>query len=317
MTSIRQLAARAGMGVPPVSVRALLQKFGTRSLRAVEIEQFHNDNLGILVVGTRTGPMTRKADGSFTQPYSFGSIVKPTDAPVQFGGRFSISIEIAGVRCFGTDDPSGTDEPYLITSVYAVDPLERDKSARTETFGPDEFGPISPPKVFGQGRQLLVGDDFKVPGDGSVRIHVALMDKENGDPQEFKDKTAEAARQAVANGLGKIPLLGPGINALVKATGILDAVGDAIGGLVGDIIGDDLIDQHDFVLDSALLLAASRGELTSRKSDSIPGEVYNFPQLKEDDSPEGKSWLFDRGAGKGTYRVFFRVRVDPVAFPPA
>jgi hypothetical protein len=43
-----------------------------------------------------------------------------------------------------------------------------------------------------------------------------------------------------------------------------------------------------------------------RKSDAIGGETYNFPQLPEDDSEAGTSWMV-REEDKGTYRPFFRI----------
>jgi len=44
----------------------------------------------------------------------------------------------------------------------------------------------------------------------------------------------------------------------------------------------------------------------NRKSNAIGGETYNFPQLPEDDSPAGRSWMFAR-EDKGTYRPFLRI----------
>jgi len=282
---------------------------------ASEIERFHSNNLGTLTVGSPTGPLTRNPDGSFQQAYAFGSIVKPLDGPPLIASRFFVDLRVAGVTCFGTDDPSGTDEPYFVTVAVAVDPFNGDNSIQTVKFGPDEIGPISPRQVFAKDHQLT-DKAFLVPGDGSLRIHVKLMDLENGDPDAIKSKMSTAAQAAMAAGLAAIPLVGPPGALVAKSSGILDTVGDALGGLVADIFGDDLIGQLDFVVDNAFLRQILSGDpsLTTRRSDSIPGEVYNFPQLKEDESPESRSWLFDRGAGKGTYRMFFKIRVAPLVF---
>jgi hypothetical protein len=293
---------------PPISLHALITAF--------EIEQFHSKTFGILSVGSPTGSLTRTADGSFLQTYTFGSIIKPLDQPAFLHGRFLATLELAGVRCFGTDDPDGTDKPYLVISVYAHDPSRPEEAVQTIKIGPEDIGEISPPQVFAQGRSL-VDRPFFVPGDGTIRIHVKLFDQENGDPEDIKNKTSTALQVAMAAAITAIPLIGPPAAVLAKSSGILDSVGDAFGGLLGDLFGDDLIDQHDFVVDNQFLSTArDQPETLHRKSDSIPGASYNSPQLKEDGSPEGRSWLFDRGPGKGTYRVFFGFRVAEVTFPP-
>jgi hypothetical protein len=285
---------------------------------AMNIEEFHSKNLGLLTVGSPVGPLTRGANDSFHQSYTFGSIVKPLNHPPEIASRFLVLLEVAGIRCFGTDDPSGTDEPYLISTVYALDPIRGEESLQTIRIGPDDIGPISPPKVFAQGRQLVdKGKAFFIPGDGEIRIHLALFDAENGDPNEIKNKMSSSAQVALGAAIAAIPGIGPAAAVLAKSSGLLEIASNDIGELVSDLLADDLIDQHDFVVHSNLLLAAARdAQSLHRTSDSIPGIAYNFPQLKEDDSAEGRSWLFDRGSGKGTYRIFLGLRVVEVpAFP--
>ena len=65
----------------------------------------------------------RRADGSYFQRYTLGTLNLSTlDAePTQIEGLVA-SVKVATVKCFGTDDPGGTDEPYLIVSVMSVNP---------------------------------------------------------------------------------------------------------------------------------------------------------------------------------------------------
>jgi hypothetical protein len=311
--SARKLALQFNIS-PPFSLHTLI----ATQKASHEIEQFHSNNLGILTVGAPTGQLTRTGDGNFLQAYTFGTIVKPSDAEPFIASRILVDLRIAGVRCFGTDDPSGTDEPYFVTTVVAVDPSIKDNAVQTIKFGPGEIGPISPPVVFAQDHALTNGA-FAVPGEGSFNIHVTLMDHESGDPEDVKNKASTAAQVGMAAGIAAIPLLGPPAAVLAKSTGILEFVGDAVGDFVAEIFGDDLIGQLTFVVDNGYLkkvLSDGETPTLTRRSDSIPGEAYNFPQLKEEDSPEGRSWLFDRGPGKGTYRMFFRIRLAPVHFTP-
>jgi hypothetical protein len=322
MLTLSELAAKNGMTVRPISAHRLFQRLGVTSLRGAnasqDIQDFHANNLGILTVGSPSGPLTRNDDGSFQQPYSFGSIVKPLNGQASVAVRFAIELEIAGVRCFGTDDPDNEDAPYLITSVYALDPMKKEDALQSIKHGPDDIGPVSPPKVFAQGRTLTDGAFF-VPGDGEVRLHIQLWDHESGDPNDIKDKASTVAQAALAAAAVAIsPVLGAASAILAKATQLLDSVGDAIGGIVADLIGDDLVGELDLHIDNKFLttLASDPSSLDRTNPVSVPGVTYNFPQLNEDDSPEGRSWLLTRSGTKGTYRAYFKLRISPMSFPP-
>src|SRR5207247_1345594 len=97
--------------------------------------------------------------------------------------------------------------------------------------------------------------------------------------------------------------IGVGLAAVLGATGITEEIGNAVGAAVVDILGDDFIDQKDFVLTSEFLHTLCKGDAASLERKSLAAGVpgYNFPQGPEDDT-----WLFNRGEGKGTYRVFLR-----------
>ena len=325
MKTLSQIANDIGLTQRPLAVRTVFQKLGVNSLReavaaddaAHAIASFHAQNLGFFSVGSPKGPLTKMGNGSFVQSYNFGQIVKPLDATPFIAQRFEVDLRIAGVRCFGTNDPGlgggGEDEPYILSTVYAIDPEVPDKAVQnTKKFGPDEIGEISSPQVFAK-EVALVDGPFKVPGQGSIKMHIVLMDQEHGNPDDIKSSVSDMAQKAMVAGLAAVPVAGAGVAALGDTGAkLMKVIGDEFGSLIGDLFGDDLIAQLDFVIDNAFLqkVVDDRDHQTqNRKSDSIPGVVYNFPQLKEDETPEGRSWLFDRGSGNGTYRMFFIVKV--------
>ena len=121
-SSLRNLARSIDPTASQLSLRAALSHYGVKSasdaIAAQAIEQFHSTSLGILTVGSPTGPTRRTVNGDVEQAYSFGSIIKPANSFPDVGKRFHVTVTLAGVRCFGTDDPSGTDEPFLITSQF-------------------------------------------------------------------------------------------------------------------------------------------------------------------------------------------------------
>jgi hypothetical protein len=317
MVTLSQIANDLELGARPVSARAVFQRLRVRTMRAAvvskDIEQFYNNNFGILRVGSPKGMLVINPNGSHQQEYTFGTILHPLDAPITIPVRWLVTIEIAGVRIFGTDDPDGEDKPYLVTSVYAIDKGEQDKAVITTRIGPEDIGPKASGDIFAQGRQL-VDKAFFVPGDGEIRIHVTIMDAESGDPEKIKNAWSTAAQAAMAGALAAVPGIGPPLAVLAKTTGLMDSIGDDLGATVSHIFGDDLIGSIDFVIDNTFLskFAEHQSGSLSRRSDSIPGIVYNFPPLSES-GPEAATWLF-RGHGQGTYRAFFRVSAAPVTF---
>ena len=302
--SARNLANHLGMR-PPISVQALMA--------ASEIAEFHRTSLGILTVGSQTGPLTRTGDGGFHQPYSFGSIVKPAGTSPDVGDRAHVTVMLAGIRCFGTDDPSGTDEPFVITSVFAVDPRLKDKSLQTTRIGPDGVGDVQVGSVFGENRDLAI--DIAVPGDSDIALNVQLFDQELiTNPEKARRAIADANTSAILAGVAALVALVPpaggiaaAVVAVAKATGLLDAFSDGIGSVISSLFADDHLGTVDLRITRDFLeTLRTNPKSLDRRSDAIGGETYNFPQLPEDDSAAGRSWMFD-SEGKGTYRPFFRV----------
>ena len=284
------------------------------------IGDFWRDTLGVLSVGTPTGPV-QPADWRFhLQSFTFGQILKPADEPPVIVERFHVSVEIAAIYCFTTDDPGGTDEPYLISNTYTIDPSVGDTSVHTVEISNDALGNHETGDIFGQDQQLA--NNITVPGDGDITVNISLWDQELGiNPEQAVGSISKTTSDAITAGLpalaaaiGSVALPGAGTVAGLEAgtvlsevmamSGITGAIGTAIASAVVDLLGDDLIDQKNLVIPSSFLAVLCKGDPATleKTSKTINGMSYNFPQGPEDDS-----WLFDRGPGKGTYRIFLRV----------
>ncbi|MFZ0546652.1 MAG: tachylectin-related carbohydrate-binding protein [Candidatus Promineifilaceae bacterium] len=282
---------------------------GPSSKAAQEIAQFHKDKMAILSVGSVVGAVIPQMAGTFEQPYTFGSISKPLGGTPVFSGRFIVSIDIAAIRCYHTDDPGGTDEPYLITTVYALDPSRPEESLDTRRISNgDGIGDIEGGDVFAHSRQIA--NSVFIPGDGNIAIRVQLWDEEMvGSTANLRDATNAATQAAIAAGLTAINVPIGGLAAVLGgATGLLNTIGEEVGGwvadLAADLVGDDLLGQREYIIPSSFLYALTTADDPAqfdRTSDHIPGVTYNFPQIAEDDT-----WLFNE-EDKGAYRIYFKV----------
>ena len=319
-----RLAEGEGFVGPRNSLKVMLSHYGVRScieaIAAQEIEQFHSKNLEILTVGSPTSPVRRTAEGGFQQPYTFGSIIRPAGVGTfpDVGDRFHVTVTLAGVRCFGTDDPGvilfdpdATDEPFLIASVFTIDPREKDKSSKTTLIDPDRG--VGKGDVFGQNSDLAV--DIAVPGDSDIALNVQLFDRELiTDPEKARNAISDAhtaghvaAVSALTAIIPPAGLIAGAVLAVAQATGLLKTFSDGIGSLITSLFSDDHLGTMDLrITNDFLRKLRDDPKSLDRTSNAIGGETYNFPQLPEDDSEAGKSWMFRR-EGKGTYRPFFRV----------
>jgi Tachylectin len=283
------------------------------SRAADQITHYWSDSLAVLSVGSPSAPVARTEGGGFVQPHTFGSIIKPLGTPPIIADRFHVTVRLAGVRCWATDDPSGNDEPYIISAVYALDPREPEKAAQITRIGNPGIGEVDAGRVFAQNQDLAI--DFAVPGDGDIRIHFELYDEETvSDPEKAKQLISKEVQDGIAAGVGALTVAYPPVGLIVggvvvaaKAVGLLDDLTDAIGS-VANIFADDRLGVLDLrVSNEFLVKLRDDPQSLDRKSDAIGGATYNFPQLPEDKSEAGKSWFFDED-GKGTYRPFFWIQ---------
>jgi hypothetical protein len=296
--------------LPEAEVQRQVTEIVDRRRVEAELNAFYQDRLAILVVGSPTSQPTLDADGAWRQQFRFGSIIKPQDAAPQFETRWAVTVEIAAIKCFGTDD-AHEDEPYVVTNVYDVDPLVGEQAVSIKRI---DFPSVREKAVFAQGSPPLASGFF-IPGDGHVRLIVALFDREAVDQQHFEQKWAGLTKAAILGGLAKLhPLAAAGGAVLEVLEGVVSDIAIGLLDIVSGPFADDLIGQLEFKIDTNFLERLKNDpNALPRRSDSIPGIVYNFPETPEG-GPAGGSWLFSNG--DASYRIFFIVRTAPLTLTP-
>jgi hypothetical protein len=319
VTGLRTLLQQAGVH----TLRELARIRHSDSLRELmaaddataAIFKFHRESLGVLVVGSPVGATQQVGDGALLQRFEFGSILKPLDGPPAYATRYLATINIAAIKCFGTEDPSGTDEPYLVAAVYGIDPLVKEQAVQTNEI---HFGDIEEGSIFAQGRQLTPLPIF-IPGDGNIQVNLSLWDEEVASPSALQETWRDTATAAILAGLTLLnPAVGAAAASLEAAKGVVTDASRELITAVSDFLGiaDDHIGTHEFSITADFLRRLiADGAGLPRASPSIPGIPYNFPELPETEDPTGHSWLFEDGGG--SYRIFLSVRASEVSLSPS
>jgi hypothetical protein len=313
-SSIREAVESTGVKDP--SVRRQIP----RALSKQAILRFHAETLGVLIVGSPVGTILDAANGAHEQRFEFGSILKPLGNPPVVAARYVATIDIAAIRCFGTEDPSGGDEPYLVAAVYGIDPFVKERAIQTNEihFTTDDTESIREGAVFALGHQLTPAPIF-IPGDGNIQVNISLWDEEVAQPSALRDKWTGTVTAAILAGLTLLnPVVGGGAAALETAKGVVSDASRQLINVVGEFVGiaDDHIATHEFPITADFLKRLiAHGEGMPRTSPSIPGIKYNFPELPETQDQAGHSWLFEGGGG--SYRIFLSVRAAEVTFSPS
>jgi len=169
-----------------------------------EMRTWHMQSKAVLSLGTPVGMVTRSDDGGHVQQYGWGSAIKPqTAGDINIAARHVVHIEVAGVRCFSTDDVS-EDEPYIVFTLFAIDPTRTEEQLVVPGLLDASRQGIRSGQVFGKSFQITAGSFF-IPGDGDVRIHTAVWDQESGDPEEQKEKATRYAKGTIATALSRAP----------------------------------------------------------------------------------------------------------------
>jgi hypothetical protein len=276
------------------------------------IAAFHAQQVGPLIVGSAKSPPTLLQDGAWRQEFRFGSILMPLGGPPNFESRWVVVVELAGLRCFGTDDPSGEDEAYLVSIVYAIDPLQQEKAVSSRR---TDWDTARPGDVIGKSTQLAEG--FFIPGDGSILIRLALYDRELGASDHLEKKWSDLAKDGIIGGLTVLdPAIGAAAVALDEATHLISDISDALGGAIAGIFGDDKLGEIELPIHADFLeRLIADGHGLPRTSGSIPGTNYNFPELQES-GPESGQWFFSGNGDGGSYRPFLSIRAARVTLSP-
>ncbi|WP_329013465.1 hypothetical protein [Streptomyces sp. NBC_00690] len=299
------------LSLPEPEVQRQVQEVLGRRGAEAAINAFYREQIGALVVGDSQGLAALGSDGNWRKPFTFGSIIKPLSGDPKIDTRYVVTIDTAAIKCFGTEDPSGEDEPYIVVIVYAVDPLQRERAVISKRI---DFAEVQEGEVFGVGHQLAEG--FFIPGDGRIRIRIALYDREAGASDHLEKKWSDNAKAGIIGGLAAFnPALGAAAYGIEEATGLVSDISSLLGDAMAEIFGDDKIDDCEFDLHPDFLQRLiANGSGLPRHSDSIPGIAYNFPELSEG-GDIGGSWLFSGGGG--SYRIFMSVRTAPITLTPS
>lgn len=286
---------------------------GARSLRELAaLNQIdacyrkHDGPFGLL--GLPTAAMQR-GTGSYIQPMSNGAYIEAPDGEPQakaFSPSYRATISVTGVKCFGTDDPSGKDEIQVTVAVTSLQGV-----GETKVLGGDDGYNIREQ----QSLQLneVIARDVMFADDG-LSIYVQVWDRELG----RTDKIEKKVRAAVAAtghafktmALGKLS----SITSLLKFDGktvITDALmsmawdqgmewlGDGLTSLMDKIAGDDLVGQCNHILSKERLsqIWANYDKtlvVSEAGSQANIGVPPNDPLLEN---------------GDGSYKVYLRIQI--------
>lgn len=192
---------------------------------------------------TQLGPLGKmtKDESVFTQTFSGGDIVYTTSGPLAVHIRYESVIRFVGFKCFGTTDGPGSDEPYLIISVYSPDNKTKVQTIRIPEGDP--FEDVDEGTVRVSTKMVWEGAPLR------MQVFTVLMEHDNGDPDDVKkavhDKLEEyvdeaaAAGAAVAGGFG-LPIPEGSIR------DVLEVITLGISTLAGNLFGDSKIGTDSF-----------------------------------------------------------------------
>ncbi len=159
-----------------------------------------------------------------------------------------VAVHYTGLVCIKeTGELSGADEPYVVMGV--VSPFGS-SGTRSQTYGGVDSNTSRPDLV-----QLYRGQP------NGIALAVQLMENDQGDPEKYKAeivKAMTAAHQLGTAALGLIPIVGPGIAAIVGPLiqKFIPAIGKAVSDLFG--FGDDVIGRQTIVLTGKDLLTLAK-----------------------------------------------------------
>ena len=240
--------------------------------------------------------------------------------PIQFVSSYAASVEIAAIKCFGTEDPSGEDEPYLIISVISINPnfAGEDELVTTKIVRADN---IHAGDMFAVGQ--TIGSAKIVAGDG-LRVHMALFEHEHGSPEDVRKQIEDTIREAVKKAaqtlttLADVPLAGS--LGEVASNPIVIALTEGLSALITPLLADDQIGGEkvlplkasqlvDLALDETKPESVQGFQKSLMTTPEIGPDIeFNFPADHED-----RRWLFEGGGG--SYKVYLKVIPTRNAFP--
>src|SRR5262249_29542200 len=164
MQSLKAVAKQDGFTSFPLSLKQVFQKYNVHSaldyIAAHKLSDVYRQCCGSAsILGSPRGPVTRQPDGSYLQNFGLGVMdLKITAGDPVVIKQHQATVQLAAVKCFGTDDPSGTDEPFVIFSIVSIDPTQITTHGGAMTVRTEIVNDISGQQIFlDDGRMLTTG----------------------------------------------------------------------------------------------------------------------------------------------------------------
>jgi hypothetical protein len=320
-------------------VRSLVQKYGAESLHGAvavqRIQDLHRrTGLAYGDLGVPAGPVLRDADGSYNQDYQIGKIhLNDFDGVPSADRKVKVRVSLTAVKCFGTEDPGGSDETFVIISVININANFDGTDKLVTTMRTEIKNGVQGGDVIFEARTVGPEVGLGFPG-GGLKINVAIFDHEHGDVDELREKIQafleDAARKGSQALAGAAAAGNPSLAGV--AGGAQDFMNFEVGGVkpfrlltltlsdeLAEALADDLVDEHEFVIPAVTLAGWAKQapddpdrfpewERSFRRSADLPRRIqFNWP-------PADDEYLFSGGGG--SYKVYLTLTpiltIEPV-----
>jgi hypothetical protein len=248
---------------------------------------------------TRLGPirsdLVRSDNNKFTQNF-FGGRIDFLDFKTEPNKEFKSFVNYVGFKCFGTTDGPGSDEPYMIISVY--NPYDKNQTLKTTRIPQGE-----PYDEVDEGTERADPVTIWSGVPGRLQVFTILMEHDNGPPEEVEkavhDKLKEHLDQAAAAGAAVSAGFGLPIpeGVLRDVLGVLSL---GISSLAGNLFGDSKIGTDSFPLTSE--------EMFRIASAPFPTKIIG------NNNKWSHETLLISGSG-ASYKVYYHVLTKPDPSP--
>lgn len=250
-------------------------------------------------IQTKLGPL---GDGLirngnvFTQNFPGGQIVFNGPVPLVAHITRESVIRFVGFKCFGTTDGPGSDEPYLIISVYSPD--NRTKVQTTRIPEGDPFEDVDEGTIRVSTKMIWQGAPLR------MQVFTILMEHDNGDPEEVKksvqDKLNESIDEAAAAGAALVGGFGLPIPEGVVRD-VLGVITLGISTLAGNLFGDSTIGTDSFPVYGSELEKAAENPYPIRLMDDGVNRYTHETSLIS-------------GSG-ASYKVYYEIFTNTISSP--
>ncbi|TCJ35033.1 MULTISPECIES: hypothetical protein [unclassified Parafrankia] len=149
-----------------------------------------------LALGVPTSDVNWSKNGYYNRTFEFGEVhVRPLGGMGDWRGipctYYAADIFIAAVKCWGTDDPGGADEPYLLfTVINPAPPLCGIPENTAKVWRSQVFEGVERGEIFAQDQLVF---ENVVVGEHGISLKIAIVDQEHGSPEAVR---AELQKQA-------------------------------------------------------------------------------------------------------------------------